>query len=134
LACQERIVGDSRIMNPYHTRLQLAAVLQLPISRVRIVKPRVGGGFGSKQEMLLEPVAAALALKTRQPVRIEYSRQEEITAGRFRHPVIMRMRSGVKRDGTLVAISMHSIGNAGAYATHSLTVKRRPGPKQIVQY
>jgi putative selenate reductase molybdopterin-binding subunit len=134
LDCYERMIVFSSTQVPYHTRRQLAAVLQLPISRVRIVKPRVGGGFGSKQEMLLEPVAAALALKTRQPVRIEYSRQEEFTAGRFRHPVIMRMRSGVKRDGTLVAISMHSIGTAGAYGTHSFTVTRSTGHKTLCLY
>ena len=98
----ERLIVVSSTQVPYHTRRQLAAVLELPISRIRVVKPRVGGGFGSKQEMVLEPVAAVLALKTRQPVRIEYSRQEEFTAGRFRHPMIMRMRSGVKQDGTLL--------------------------------
>lgn len=130
----ERLIVVSSTQVPYHTRRQLAAVLQLPISRVRIVKPRVGGGFGSKQEMLLEPVAAALALKTHRPVRIEYSRQEEFTAARFRHPVIMRMRSGVKRDGTLLAISMHSIGNAGAYGTHSFTVTRSTGHKTLCLY
>lgn len=130
----ERMIVVSSTQVPYHTRRQLAAVLQLPISRVRIVKPRVGGGFGSKQEMLLEPVAAALAMKTRRPVRIEYSRQEEFTAGRFRHPMIMRMRSGVKRDGTLVAIFMHSIGNAGAYGTHSFTVTRSTGHKTLCLY
>src|SRR5262249_26172634 len=96
--------------------------------------PRVGGGFGSKQEMLLEPVAAALALKTHQPVRIEYSRQEEFTSGRFRHPMIIRMRSGVKRDGTLVGLSMHSVGNAGAYGTHSFTVTRSTGHKTMCLY
>src|SRR5258708_25670756 len=79
----------------------------------------VGGGLGGKR---------------RQPVRIEYSRQEEFTAGRFRHPVIMRMRSGVKRDGTLVAISMHSIGNAGAYGTHSFTVTRSTRHKTLCLY
>jgi putative selenate reductase molybdopterin-binding subunit len=130
----DRMIVVSSTQVPYHTRRQLAAVLQLPISRVRIVKPRVGGGFGSKQEMLLEPVAAVLALKTRRPVRIEYSRQEEFTAGRFRHPMLMRMRSGVKRDGTLVAISMHSIGNAGAYGTHSFTVTRSTGHKTLCLY
>ena len=130
----DRLIVVSSTQVPYHTRRQLAAVLQLPISRVRVVKPRVGGGFGSKQEMLLEPVAAVLAMKTRQPVRIEYSRQEEFTAGRFRHPMIIRMRSGVKRDGTLVAIAMHSIGNAGAYGTHSLTVTRSTGHKTLCLY
>ena len=130
----ERLIVVSSTQVPYHTRRQLAAVLELPISRVRVVKPRVGGGFGSKQEMLLEPVAGILALKTHMPVRIEYSRQEEFTAGRFRHPMIMRMRSGVKKDGTLVAISMHSIGNAGAYGTHSLTVTKSTGHKTLCLY
>ena len=130
----DRLIVVSSTQVPYHTRRQLALVLGMPISRIRVVKPRVGGGFGSKQEMLLEPVAAALALKTRQPVHIEYSRQEEFTAARFRHPVIMRMRSGVKRDGTLLAISMHSIGNAGAYGTHSLTVTRSTGHKTLCLY
>src|SRR5207245_7027316 len=88
LDAYERLIVVSSTQVPYHTRRQLPAVLQMPISQVRVVKPRVGGGFGSKQEMLLEPVAVALALKTRQPVRIEYSRHEEFTAGRFRHPVI----------------------------------------------
>src|SRR3984893_18814442 len=95
----ERLIVVSSTQVPYHTRRQLAAVLQLPIARIRVVKPRVGGGFGSKQEMLLEPVAAVLAMKTRQPVRIEYSRQEEFTAGGFLHPLVILMgragRSGV---------------------------------------
>src|SRR5579863_9861508 len=130
----DRLIVVSSTQVPYHTRRQLAAVVQLPISQVRVVKPRVGGGFGSKQEMLLEPVAAILALKTRLPVHIEYSRYEEFTAARFRHPMIMRMRSGVKRDGTLLAISMHSIGNAGAYGTHSFTVTRSTGHKTLCLY
>lgn len=130
----ERMIVVSSTQVPYHTRRKLAAVLQMPISRVRVVKPRVGGGFGSKQEMLLEPVAALLALKTRQPVRIEYSRQEEFSSARFRHSAIIKMRSGVKRDGTLVAISMHSLVNAGAYGTHSLTVARATGHKTLCLY
>lgn len=130
----DRLIVISSTQVPYHTRRQLAAVLQMPISRVRVVKPRVGGGFGSKQEMLLEPVAAILALKTRMPVHIVYSRQEEFTAARFRHPMIMRMKSGVKSDGTIVAISMHSIGNASAYGTHSFTVTRSTGHKTLCLY
>ena len=130
----DRLIVVSSTQVPYHTRRKLAAVLQLPISRGRVVKPRVGGGFGGKQEMLLEPVAAALAMKTRRPVRIEYSRQEEFISGRLRHPMLITMRSGVKRDGTLVAISMRSLGNAGAYGTHSLTVTRATGHKTLCLY
>ncbi len=130
----DRLIVVSSTQVPYLTRRKLAAVLQLPVSRVRVVKPRVGGGFGGKQEMLLEPVAAALAMKTRRPVRIEYTRQEEFTSGRLRHPMTIRMRSGVKRDGTLVAISMRSLGNAGAYGSHSLTVTRATGHKTLCLY
>jgi putative selenate reductase molybdopterin-binding subunit len=130
----ERLIVVSSTQVPYHTRRKLAAVLQMPISRVRVVKPRVGGGFGGKQEMLLEPAAALLALQTRRPVRIEYSRQEEFSAARFRHAATITMRSGVKRDGTLVALSMHSLVNAGAYGTHSLTVARSTGQKTLCLY
>lgn len=130
----ERMVVVSSTQVPYHTRRKLAAVLQMPISRVRVVKLRVGGGFGSKQEMLLEPVAALLAQKTRRPVRIEYSRQEEFGAARLRHAAVITMRSGVRRDGALLALSMHSLVNAGAYGTHSLTVARATGQKTLCLY
>jgi putative selenate reductase molybdopterin-binding subunit len=134
LDAYERLVVISSTQVPYHTRRHLAAVLQLPISRVRVIKPRVGGGFGGKQEMLLEPVAALLALKTRRPVRISYSREEEFTAARFRHAFVIRMRSGVRRDGTLLALSMHAIANAGAYGTHSATVVHSAAYKTLCLY
>jgi putative selenate reductase molybdopterin-binding subunit len=130
----ERLTVVSSTQVPYHTRRQLAQTLALPIAKVRIIKPRVGGGFGSKQEMLLEPVAGALALATRQPVRVDYSRAEEFSAGRFRHPMIMRLRTGLKRDGTILAIAMHSIGNTGAYGTHGFTVTRSTGHKTLCLY
>src|SRR5439155_2410650 len=69
----DRLIVVSSTQVAYHTRRQLAAVLQLPISRIRVVKPRVGGGFGSKHEMVLEQVTVALAVNTRQPVRMQYS-------------------------------------------------------------
>jgi putative selenate reductase molybdopterin-binding subunit len=130
----ERLTVVSSTQVPYHTRRQLSEALALPIGKIRIIKPRVGGGFGSKQEMLLEPVAGALALATRRPVRVDYSRSEEFSAGRFRHPIIMRMRTGLKRDGTILAIDMHSIGNTGAYGTHGFTVVRSSGHKTLCLY
>ncbi len=130
----ERLTVVSSTQVPYHTRRQLSEALALPIGKIRIIKPRVGGGFGSKQEMLLEPVAGALALATRRPVRVDYSRSEEFSAGRFRHPIIMRLRTGLKRDGTILAIDMHSIGNTGAYGTHGFTVVRSSGHKTLCLY
>ncbi|HEY7358971.1 MAG TPA: molybdopterin cofactor-binding domain-containing protein, partial [Ktedonobacterales bacterium] len=130
----ERLNVVSSTQVPYHTRRQLAQTLALPIANVRILKPRVGGGFGSKQEMLLEPVAGALALATRQPVRVDYSRAEEFSAGRSRHSMIIRLRSGLKRDGTILAMDMHAIGNTGAYGTHGFTVTRSVGHKTLCLY
>ena len=130
----ERLTVVSSTQVPYHTRRQLALTLALPVAHVRIVKPRVGGGFGGKQEMLLEPVAGALALATRQPVRVEYSRAEEFSAGRFRHPMLIRMRTGLKRDGTILALDMHSICNTGAYGGHGFTVTRASGHKTLCLY
>ncbi|HEY7126921.1 MAG TPA: molybdopterin cofactor-binding domain-containing protein [Ktedonobacterales bacterium] len=130
----ERLNVVSSTQVPYHTRRQLAEAMALPISKIRIIKPRVGGGFGSKQEMLLEPVAGALALATRQPVRVEYSRAEEMSAGRFRHPMLIRLRTGLKRDGTILAFDMHAIGNTGAYGTHGFTVTRAAGHKTLCLY
>jgi putative selenate reductase molybdopterin-binding subunit len=130
----ERLNVVSSTQVPYHTRRQLAEAMALPLSKVRIIKPRVGGGFGSKQEMLLEPVAGALALATRQPVRVEYSRTEEMSAGRFSHPMIVRLRTGLKRDGTILALDMYAIGNTGAYGTHGFTVVRSAGHKTLCLY
>ena len=81
-------------------------ILQLPVQRVHVVKPRIGGGFGGKQEMLLEDICGALALATRRPVKIEYTREEEFYMARSRHPQILNIKMGVKRDGTLMANKM----------------------------
>ncbi len=119
---------------PFHTRRQLARVLGWPVSRIRVIKLRVGGGFGGKQEMLLEPAAAALAIATRRPVRLLHTRQEEFNASRFRHPMTIRMRSGVTQDGTLLALEMHAVADTGAYGGHGLTVAQAAGHKTLCLY
>lgn len=119
---------------PYHTRRQLALALNLPVGRVRIIKPRVGGGFGSKQEMLLEPVAGALALATRRPVKVSYSRSEEFASSRYRHPMVIRVRSGFTNDGKLVALEMRTVADTGAYGTHGISVAKASGHKTLCLY
>ena len=64
----------------------LARILEMPESRIRVIKPRVGGGFGDKQEMVMEDLVAVLAVRTGRPVRLEFTRAEELTAARYRHP------------------------------------------------
>ena len=119
---------------PYHARRQCAMILQIPVSRIHVVKPRIGGGFGGKQEMLLEDIAGALALATGRPVKIEYTREEEFYMARTRHPQILRMKMGAKRDGTIVASQLTVLATTGAYGSHSTTVQGNTGSKVLPMY
>jgi CO/xanthine dehydrogenase Mo-binding subunit len=119
---------------PFHVRRQLARALDLPLRRVRIVKPRVGGGFGGKQEMVLEPLAAALALATRRPVRLVLPRAEEFNATRVRHAASITLRAGITNDGKITALEMKALTNTGAYASHSDTVAHAIGHKTLGLY
>ncbi len=93
----------------------IAAILGLPSSRVRVISTYMGGGFGGKEDMTVEPYLALLVWCTRRPVRMVWDRQDSIMASTKRHPFTMRYRTGVRRDGTIVAQDVEIIGDAGAY-------------------
>ncbi len=97
-----------------HAR-QLADILQLPHSRVRVIAAYMGGGFGGKEDMTVEPYLAALVWKTRRPVRMVWERQDSLLARQKRHPFRMHYRTGVMSDGTIVAQDVKILGDAGAY-------------------
>ena len=107
---------------PFHTRRIVAQALGIPVKRVRVIKPRIGGGFGGKQEMLIEDICAALTLKTKKPVRLEYTRKEEFMSARTRHPQHIVLRTGVDKNGIMTAIDMNIVMNTGAYGSAALTV------------
>ena len=130
----DRLVVRTSTQVPYHVRRIIAPVIGLPPRRIRVIKPRIGGGFGVKQEVLIEDICALLTIATDRPVRLEYSRAEEFTSSRSRHPQIIRMKTGVKRDGTIVANSMTLLANTGAYGTHSMTVQSNTGAKTLPIY
>ena len=94
----------------------VANVLGLPHSRVRIIAPYIGGGFGGKEDVTVEVFLGLLVWKTTRPVRLCYSREESILSPTKRHPFIMRYKHGARRDGTLVALEVELISDAGAYA------------------
>ena len=129
-----RLVIRTSTQVPYHSRRQVAQILQIPLQRVHVVKPRIGGGFGGKQEMLLEDICGALALATRRPVKIEYTREEEFYMARSRHPQILRMKMGVKRDGEIVASQLKVLATTGAYGSHATTVQGNTGSKVLPLY
>jgi putative selenate reductase molybdopterin-binding subunit len=130
----DRLVIRTSTQVPFHVRRQLAPVLGLPPKRIRVIKPRIGGGFGGKQEVLVEDVAAHLTIATGRPVRFEYTRAEEFFASRSRHPMRIHMKTGVMRDGTITANEMHALSDTGAYGCHALTVSGNTGHKAMALY
>jgi len=130
----DRLVIRTSTQVPFHARRILAPVLGLPPKRIRVIKPRIGGGFGGKQEVLIEDVAAHLTIATGRPVRFEYTREEEFIAARARHPMRVRMKTGVKNDGAIVANEMYVLSDTGAYGCHALTVTGNTGQKCMGLY
>ena len=129
-----RLVIRTSTQVPFHVRRIVARALGLPMHRIRVIKPRIGGGFGTKQEIILEDVAAALALRTGRPVVMAYTREEEFVCARTRHPMRVRVRLGAKHDGTLHAVEMEALSNTGAYGAHALTVLSNVGSKTLPLY
>ncbi|MBI2304854.1 MAG: molybdopterin-dependent oxidoreductase, partial [Chloroflexi bacterium] len=122
---------------PYVVRRELADSMGMPMTHIRVICPWVGGGFGAKISPRADSRAVALALRTNhRPVRLAYSREEEFTSAAVRHPAILRHKTGVKRDGRIVAREIEVIWDTGAYAETGPTVSRNsgytaPGPYNI---
>ncbi len=129
-----RLVVRTSTQVPFHVRRMLAPLIGLPVKRIRVIKPRIGGGFGNKQEMILEDLCAHLTIATGRPVRMEYTRQQEFTSSRSRHPQIMRYKVGVTDDQEVVAVELDLIGDTCAYGTHGLTVQMVGGQKALTLY
>jgi putative selenate reductase molybdopterin-binding subunit len=128
-----RLMVRTSTQVPFHVRRIIAPLLEIPIRRIRVIKPRIGGGFGGKQEILIEDLCGMLTLRTGRPVRLEYTREEELTAARTRHPQILTVKSGVK-DGRFTAIELKVLENTGAYGTHALTVMSVTGNRALSLY
>ena len=106
---------------PFHVRRIVSEALELPITRVRVIKPRVGGGFGAKQTAVTEVYAAAAALKTGRPCLLTYTRQEVFSCGSPRHEMELKVRVGADQEGHIRAIQMQVLSNTGAYGEHGPT-------------
>ena len=101
---------------PFFLRRNLATTLDIPESKVRIIKPKVGGGFGQKIDLYAKDFCAAFfAMKTKKPVKFVYEREEVFTSTRQRHPMRIWLKTGVKKDGTLLAQQFKVIADGGAY-------------------
>ncbi|MFV0436313.1 MAG: xanthine dehydrogenase family protein molybdopterin-binding subunit [Desulfopila sp.] len=119
---------------PYHVRRHLARVLGLPRSRIKILKPRVGGGFGGKQTASVEIFPALVTMKTGKPARLVYSRQETFTSTTSRHAMQLTVRLGADHQGNIRAIDIHCLSDTGAYGEHAPTVFWVVGQKTLPLY
>jgi CO/xanthine dehydrogenase Mo-binding subunit/aerobic-type carbon monoxide dehydrogenase small subunit (CoxS/CutS family) len=114
-----RLVVRTSTQVPFLVRDELARLLSLPRERVRVLTARVGGGFGGKQEMLVEDLVALAVLRTGRPVQYETTRTEALTATPCRHPMRVGVRVGADADGVLTALAIDVLADAGAYGNHS---------------
>ncbi|MFQ5902385.1 MAG: xanthine dehydrogenase family protein molybdopterin-binding subunit [Candidatus Binatia bacterium] len=122
---------------PFRALTEISEALELPKEKIRLINPLQGGGFGSKGGLKVEPIAIALAYHTKgRPVRVKFNRQETFISTLTRHEAVVTIKSGVKKDGTLLARQMKLFWGGGAYAEKSPTVCIRgslpaPGPYRI---
>lgn len=130
----ERIVIYTSTQVPFHSRRIVARVLGVPVQKIRLIKPRTGGSFGVKQEIITEDMCAMLTFLTKKAVRIEYTRHEEFVSSRTRHPQIIKVKTGFKKDGTMTGLSLKVLANTGAYGAHALTVQCNTGSKALSLY
>ena len=115
----DRLVLHASTQVPYHVRRIIAGILGIKENRLRIIKERVGGGFGSKQDMVLEEVAAWATWVTGRDVLYRYTREEEFVNSRTRKTMKVRVKLGAKKDGRLTAVHMDLEANTGPYGSHS---------------
>ncbi|MFZ0847565.1 MAG: molybdopterin cofactor-binding domain-containing protein [Pseudolabrys sp.] len=119
---------------PFLTRQELARVFDLDLAKLRVFCERVGGGFGAKQEMLIEDIVALAALHTGKPVKLEFTREEQFVAATTRHPMRVHVKIGAKRDGTLSAMQLDVLSNTGAYGNHGAPVLEHACGESISVY
>lgn len=129
-----RLNVTSSTQVPFHCRRIIAHALGLPQGAVRVTKPRIGGGFGAKQTLVSELFPALVTLRTGRPAKIVYTRREVFQASNSRHQMRVHVRVGAMRDGTIKAVDMHALSNAGAYGEHASTTVGLVGHKNIPLY
>ncbi|MDY0303278.1 MAG: molybdopterin-dependent oxidoreductase Mo/Fe-S-binding subunit [Sphaerochaeta sp.] len=125
--CYARIEGGRLELHastqvPYHVRRIVGWVCQIPENKIRVIKERVGGGYGSKQDVLVEDLVGYATWITGKPVFYRNTREEEFIANSTRHPMRVTVKMGAKKDGTITAVEMDVRANTGPYGNHCLTV------------
>ena len=114
------VISSTQI--PFHVRRHLARALEMPSSRIRVMKPKLGGGFGGKQTSVCEIYPAFVTMKTGKPSKIIYTRKETQACSNTRHAMRLKVKIGSDREGNIKAIDINVLSNTGAYGEHAPTV------------
>ncbi len=126
------VVSSTQV--PFHVRRILGHALDIPKSKIRVIKPRIGGGFGAKQTAVMEMYPAVVTWMTGQPAKMVYSRYESQIASSPRHEMEVRVRLGADEEGMIQAIDVYTLSNTGAYGEHGPTTVGLSGHKSIPLY
>jgi CO/xanthine dehydrogenase Mo-binding subunit len=129
-----RLVVITSTQIPFHVRRQLARALQIPASKIRVIKPRIGGGFGGKQTGAVEVFSAIVTLKTGKPAKLIYDRQETFSCTTSRHAMRLKVRIGADSGGYIKALDIQGLSDTGAYGEHASTVFMVVGQKTLPLY
>ncbi len=131
----EHIVIVSSTQIPHIVRRIVGQALGLPWSQIRVIKPYIGGGFGNKQDVILEPMVAFLTLQLGGiPIRLRLDREEGMIGTRVRHPFRVNVKVGAQKDGTLKLIDFKALSNTGAYASHGHSIAAAGSAKTHYMY
>ena len=126
------ILSSTQIV--FHTRRNVANALHIPKSMIRVIKPRIGGGFGAKQTAVSAIYPAFVTWKTKKPCKLIFTREESQTASSPRHEMEMHVRLGATKDGIVKGIDLYTLSNTGAYGEHGPTTVGLSGHKSIPLY
>ncbi|WP_306530417.1 xanthine dehydrogenase family protein molybdopterin-binding subunit [Anaerotignum lactatifermentans] len=126
------IISSTQV--PFHVRRILSNALDIPKSKIRVIKPRIGGGFGAKQTVVAEVYPAIVTLKTGRPAKIIYTREESLIASSPRHEMEIKVRIGANKDGHIRGIEVKTMSNTGAFGEHGPTTVGLSGHKSIPLY
>ncbi len=113
------VVSSTQV--PFHVRRILGNALDIPKHKIRVIKPRIGGGFGAKQTSVSEIYPAIVTWKTGRPAKIIFTREESLTASSPRHEMEMHVRVGADKEGRIRGIDLHTLSNTGAFGEHGPT-------------
>ena len=130
----QRLTVVSSTQIPFHVRRIVGNALNIPSSKVRVIKPRIGGGFGAKQTSVSEVYPALVTWVTGKPSKIVFSRKESMVASSPRHEMEVHIRMGADENGIVKAIDLYTLSNTGAYGEHGPTTVGLSGHKSIALY